>query len=76
MTQLELVEHYLPPCGEGKSIIRQVVAMSTSATALSEYCKDTYETEVGHENLNEFDKYYTIQPSKVAIVQFDFKSNK
>ena len=76
MTQLELVEHDLTPCGEGKPIIRQVVAMSTSATALSEYCKDQFDTEVGHENLNEFDKYYTIHPSNVTIVQFDFKSEK
>jgi len=76
MINLELVEHDLTPCGEGKPITRTVVAMATSHTALREYCKDQFDTEVVHENANEFDKYYTIHQFKVRIVQFDFKSDK
>jgi hypothetical protein len=68
MTQLELVEHDLTPCGEGNPIKRTVVSVSSSHTALREYCKETYGVEVGHEKINDKDKYYTIHESKIIIV--------
>ncbi len=72
MTQLELVEHDLNPCSEGKPIQRTVVAVSSSHTALREYCKETYSIEVGHENIDDKEKYYTIHESKIAIVPSKF----
>lgn len=68
MTNLELVEHDLTPCGSGKDITRIVVAMSCSHRALTDYCKETYDTEIGHQNVNEKEKYYTIHNSKMVIV--------
>ncbi len=76
MTNLELVEHDLTPCGNGLPIIRTVVAVSTSATALSKYCKDEYGTEVGHNNVNEHEKYYTIQEGSIKIVPFNYELQK
>ena len=68
MTQLELVEHDLTPCGEGKPIQRTVVAVSSSHTALRDFCTNTYKINVGHENVDDREKYYTIHQSKIAIV--------
>jgi hypothetical protein len=72
MTQLELVEHDLNPCGEGKPIIRQVVAVSSSYSALVEHCKETYGSEIGHEKCNDNEMYYTIHESKIVIVPSKF----
>ena len=72
MTQLELVEHDLNPCSKGEPIIRQVVAVSSSHTALREHCKETYGIEVGHDNIDDKEKYYTIHESTIVIVAPQF----
>lgn len=72
MTQLELVEHDLNPCGEGKPISREVVAVSSSYSALVDHCKETYKQDIGHENVTDKNKYYTIHESTIAIVPSKF----
>ena len=72
MTNLELVEHDLTPCGNGRPVRRTVVAMSSSYSALERHCKETYKTEVGEKDGYSMETYYTIHESKGVIVPSKF----
>jgi len=69
MTQLELVEHDL---NKGRGITREVVAVSSSHTALREHCVEKYGVEVGIDNLGDRQTYYTIHESPIVIVPAKF----
>ena len=73
MINLELVEHVKQAEG---IMVRTVVAVSTSHTALREYCKDTYGKEVVKEHPSDGSTYYTVHEAKIKIVQFDYTSKK
>lgn len=76
MTQLELVKHEIVVdfggMGDsGNTMRRTVVAVSTSYSALVDYCSETYHSEIDEVGCGK-QRYYTIQESQIAIVPSKF----
>ena len=69
MTQLELVKH---DKGNGISTMsRNVVAVSTSYSALVDYCNETYGSEISEVGCDK-QSYFTIHDSPIVIVPSKF----
>lgn len=68
MTSLQLVKIDPTPCGNGLPEIRTTKAVSSSYSALVEYCKETFETSIGKPVDNLFDVYYEIEDTDIVIV--------
>lgn len=71
MTQLELVKHEQVIDQNGQSMRRTVVAVSSSYSALVDYCKDTFNKKINKVGCGK-PKYYTIQDSPIAIIPSKF----
>lgn len=76
MTNLELVEHVPVKINDlfGKVMKRNVVAVSTSYSALVKHCKETYNEDVisvdeSMDRKGSDGTYYTIHNSPIIIVQ-------
>jgi len=71
MTQLELVKHEQVIDQKGQGIRRIVIAVSSSHSALVDYCKDTFKKKIDVVGCGK-PKYYTIQQSNIVIVPSKF----
>jgi len=68
MTNLQLVEIDPTPGGNGLPDIRTVKAVSSSHSALVEYCKETFGSLVGKPIGFSWEMYYEIEDTDVIIV--------
>jgi hypothetical protein len=67
MTQLELVHHEQVIDRNGQGMRRTVVSVSSSHSALVDYCKDVFKKKIDEVGCGK-PQYYTIQKSNIAIV--------
>lgn len=70
MTQLELVKHEQVVKGNQVGMQRTVIAVSTSYNALEKFCEQELGGEIGE--IGDQTPYYTIQDTKITIVQFNY----
>lgn len=74
MTQLQLVEIDPEPGELGLPVSRKIKAVSSSHSALMDYCQETFGQQVGSvPGKSELDVYYEIEVSKIVIVQEIYK---